>query len=101
MCFSITSCYYDNEEELYPNNFCDTIDISFVNDIQLKLNNECLACHQSPFPSGGPDLSNYQSVKVIADNSRLFGSLNHDNSFSPMPQGGEKWNECDLSKIRI
>lgn len=99
-----SSCYYDNEDDLYPydpNTSCDTLNIVYNTDIKPILeNNGCVSCHSTAGPSGGVILDTYEQTKIVADNGRLFGSVNHDDGYSPMPQGGNKLSDCDLSKIQ-
>lgn len=62
----ISSCYYDKEEELYPNQAgsCDTTGISYSKGISTILNGTCAVsgCHVA----GGqiPDLSDYSKVQA-------------------------------------
>lgn len=98
-----TSCYYDNEYDLYPfdpNQSCDTLNMVYTNDIKPILDNNCVSCHLTSNPSGGVQLDSYSQVKTVADNGRLWGSINHEDGFSPMPQGGGKLGDCDLNKIK-
>ena len=98
-----SSCYYDNEDDLYPfdpSQSCDTMNITYSNTVKVVLDNSCVSCHQTSNPSGGVLLDSYNEVKVVADNGRLWGSINHEDGFSPMPQGGTKLSACELLKIK-
>lgn len=98
-----TSCYYDNEEDVYPfdpDQSCDTLNMSFTNNIKPILDNNCVSCHPTSNPSGGVILDSYNQVKIVADNGKLWGSVNHESGYSPMPQGGGKLGDCDLNKIK-
>lgn len=99
-----TSCYYDKEDDLYPfdsSQNCDTLNMTYTTNIQAILeNNGCVSCHSTSGPSGGVVLDNYDQVKIVADNGRLFGSVNYDDGYSPMPKGGSKLSDCDLAKIK-
>jgi uncharacterized membrane protein len=98
-----SSCYYDNEDDLYPfdpTQSCDTLNITYTNTVKAVLDNSCVSCHQTSNPSGGVMLDTYNNVKVVADNGRLWGSINHEAGYSPMPQGGNKLSDCDLQKIK-
>jgi uncharacterized membrane protein len=101
--FFLSSCYYDNEEDLYPfdsSQSCDTLNMSYTNDIKPILEASCVSCHTTSGPSGGVVLDTYQQVKIVADNGRLWGSVNHESGYSAMPQGGSKLGDCDLNKIK-
>ena len=68
----IQSCYYDNEEELYPNaSLCDTTNVDFTQVIQPIINTNCAisGCHVPG--TGRKDLSTYSGVKDIVDDGRL------------------------------
>ena len=100
-CF-VTGCYYDNEEELYPNNTgCDLSIVTFSGTVNTVLNNNgCLGCHSGGAPSGNVNLQGHANVKRVADNGRLFGAINHSSGFVPMPQGGKKISACEISKVK-
>jgi len=70
------SCYYDNEEELYPfeSENCDTLSvITYENKIEGIIQGNCAVsgCHTGVSPTGGLFLDTYQQVKAIADNGNL------------------------------
>lgn len=67
-----SSCYYDNEEELYPKApLPDSLKVSYESHIKSIMTNSCAlaGCHVSG--AGQLDLSNYSNVKLIADNGKL------------------------------
>jgi hypothetical protein len=102
----IASCSYDNEEDLYPIDpdnpiVCDTLDMTYTSNVKPILENYgCVGCHQTSNPSGGVVLDSYEKTKIYAENGRLYGSVNHDDGYSPMPKGGGKLSDCELKKIR-
>jgi hypothetical protein len=79
---------------------CDTLAVSFAADIQPIISTHCLGCHSGSAPSGGIALSNHQQVLVTANNGKLLGSVSHAPSFSPMPQGQAKLDDCKIALIR-
>lgn len=98
-----SSCYYDNKDDLYPfdpSASCDTLNMTYNSDIKPILDNNCISCHIASNPSGGVILDTYNQVKIVADNGKLWGSVNHQSGYSPMPQGGAKLGDCDLNKIK-
>jgi uncharacterized membrane protein len=102
-CISVISaCTYDNEEELFPVNNCDTEDVSYANDIQpILLNYRCISCHNTTSPGGSVELDTYDEVKIYVDNARLMGSINHTDGFVSMPLGSStKVSECEISKLQ-
>lgn len=99
----ITGCYYDVEEELYPpTTNCNTpATVSFSQHVNpLFQSYGCLGCHGGGSPSGNVNLSSYNGVKAKVTDGRLFGAINHAAGFSPMPQGGNKMNACDIATVK-
>ncbi|MBO6517341.1 MAG: hypothetical protein JJ975_12405 [Bacteroidia bacterium] len=103
---SMTSCYYDVEEELYPttNNTCDTTNISFATDVTAILQSNCLFCHNKSANlslGGGVDLEGYDALKVYVDNGKFLSSITHDGNASFMPKGGgnPKLPDCEIAQI--
>lgn len=69
--FGLSSCYYDNGEELYPSTNCDTENLTYTNQIAPIILNNCSAsgCHSS----GGqpPLLTTYSEVSANLDRIRV------------------------------
>ncbi|MEO6833713.1 MAG: hypothetical protein ABI378_13880 [Chitinophagaceae bacterium] len=102
--FGVSSgCYYDKQNELYPEGQCDTTGILFSKYIQPIIQSNCAIpnCHVSPNPPSGGDLSQYNGVKVIALDGRLLGSITHNAGYSPMPQSAAKLSDCTIGKFKI
>jgi hypothetical protein len=98
------SCYYDVEEELYPPaGPCDTgTAVTYSTTITgLMTSYGCLGCHSGTVPSGNVNLSTYAGVKTRVDNNELWGAINHQPGFTPMPQGMGKMSTCDIAKIKV
>lgn len=96
--FSFTSCYYDNEEDLYPGGTtCDTTNVTYSANVAPVFAAQCNACHSGGAPAANIATDNHASVK--ANISRIKGAINHTSGFSPMPQGGNKLTDCELKKI--
>jgi len=103
-----SSCYYDNNEELYGTIICDTVDMSYTADILPILENSCLTCHSATSAGvlgggnnleGFDNLSNY-IVPGDALNSTFYASVEWISGTSFMPVGGEKLSSCDIAKIK-
>jgi hypothetical protein len=100
-CVSISGCYYDVAEELYPaTDGCDTSNVTYTADIQVMLQQNCLSCHAQSANQGGIILEGYAQAKTFADNGRLLGSISHASGFVAMPQGGAQLPECSINKVR-
>ena len=102
--FFCISCYYDNEENLYPeiSNACDTTNVTFSGTIATMLSNNCLSCHSNSTAANFGNnirLEDYADVK--AQNQRVLGSIKQSSGFSPMPKGGAKLNDCLITQFGI
>jgi len=97
-----SSCYYDNEEDLYPfyENNCDTTSVSYSLTVKPILERSCVSCHQASNPSGNVLLDTYDGVKAAADNGSLYGSINHDDGYTAMPLGGGKLSNCSIAQVK-
>ncbi len=82
-----------------PTGVCDTVGMSFANDIQPILNTYCTGCHGGSAPLGGINLSNFSGVSVVVNNNRILGAIRRQPGFSPMPQGGNPLPECHINQI--
>ena len=108
---SLTSCYYDTEEELYPDSgsvVCDTISVSYATDIVPIMNSKCSysGCHASINAAAGIALETYVEVQsyLDTDKARFLSSITWDGSVSfpkNMPQGAStKISDCNINTIR-
>ena len=98
---SLTSCYYDKEDSVYPyDNLCNTTNVTYSATVEPILSQSCVGCHLSDSPSGNVILDSYEAVKIHADNGKLYGSINHNSGFSPMPKDGNKLSDCQISQIK-
>lgn len=95
-----TGCYYDNEEQLY-NCSVDPATVKYSTTVNTILTSYgCLGCHSGASASGGVNLGTHAALKIVADNGRLYGAINHQPNFKPMPQGGGKMSGCDIKKVK-
>lgn len=98
----LTSCYYDNEEELYEyynqSNPCDTSNVSFANDIMPMIQGNCITgCHVAGGSASGSGIfENYAEVKAKVDNGSL---LNRVVVVQDMPSGGSL-TDCQISQVQ-
>ncbi|MEO1448050.1 MAG: cytochrome c [Bacteroidota bacterium] len=100
----LSSCYYDNEEDLYPvvgtDPVCDTTDVSYAATVLPILEENCIGCHSGANPSGNVGLDSYDKVVASANSGNLYGSIAHLDGFSKMPKGGDKIPDCDIEQIK-
>ena len=98
--FNLTSCYYDNEEELYPDTGgCDTTNVSYSSSVAPVLQANCNACHSGNGPSAGIVTDNYTDLMTIVNSGQFKGAINHSSGYSAMPKNAPKLGDCNLSKI--
>lgn len=79
---------------------CDTVNVSFANTVFPVLQDKCVGCHSGNNPSGGIDLNSYTTVKIQVNNGQLFGAINHESGFSPMPKGGNQLPQCEIDQVK-
>ncbi len=80
---------------------CDTTNVGFKNNILPLVETYCLGCHSGSNPGGGIFLRNYDELVAVANNGKLWGSINHDTGFSPMPKNANKLSDCTLAIFKI
>lgn len=74
-----------------PDRACDTLEnISYSNQIQPIIQNNCLSCHNSTPANGGVLLNSYENVRTAVETQRggtslLLGAIRRENGFSAMP----------------
>ena len=86
-----------------PNSMmCDTDGITFSAVVQPLLSANCATsgCHNSATMQSGLDLATYNSAKVIADDGRLTGVINHASGFPSMPRNASKLAQCTIDRIQ-
>jgi hypothetical protein len=95
------SCYYDNEEALYPtfSNACDTTNVTFSGTIAPILSNNCYSCHSNANSSFGAGIRLQVIADVITNSSKIVVSIKHTGSF-PMPPGGTL-SSCSITQFDI
>jgi uncharacterized membrane protein len=99
-----TSCYYDVQEELHPSAYkieCDsTAGFTYSLHVSEILSANCTVCHSQSLASAGVVLDNYNGVKIVADNGKLAGAIDHQTGFDPMPLNAAQLSVCDRLIIK-
>ena len=95
LALGMESCYYDNEEELYPSdpNSCNTDSLTYDNQIGSLINTNCSVsgCHAAGGES--PTLTTYQEVKSNIDRIEIRALIEKTMPpTGPLPQ-------CELSQL--
>lgn len=95
----LSACKYHNEDDLYPS--CNTNNISFSGTVtQLLTSYGCIGCHNNSVPTARVNLETHLGTVEATQNGRLLGAISHASGFKPMPQGGRKMSDCEISKIK-
>lgn len=79
---------------------CDTVGVTYATKILPLLQTKCYVCHSSGAALGGIILEDYANAAQYALNGKLYGAINHNTGFSPMPQGGAKLPACDIAIVK-
>lgn len=86
---------------------CDTTNVTYSGTIAPLMGNYCNGCHGDSGNSTGINLTSYfdsgsdAGVKTVAQDGRLWGSVNQDDGYSAMPLGGNRLQECKIDELRI
>ena len=101
----VEGCYYDKESELYgpTTTTCDTAAAKFVSFVSPLIASSCAtaSCHSAMAKASGINLSSHTTIKAYITSSKaaFIGSIKRTSGYSPMPQGGSKLVDCDITKI--
>ena len=100
--FALSSCSYDNEEELYPVEVIVPTDtISYTDVILPIVETNCYVCHQTGATCGDINLEGYENLVVKVEDGAFLGSIKHEDNYSPMPQGANKLSDSQIEKISL
>ena len=96
-----TGCYYDNEEELYPNSFCDTTNVTYSNSVEPIVMSKCAipGCHVAG-GGGNGDFTVFANVASKVADGRFLASVKRQPGARAMPESGPL-PACDVQKIEI
>ena len=105
----ISSCYYDNQEELHPKVDnpvgCDTVGVmTYTKNIAPIMLASCgsnnTGCHQVATNSNfNIALNSYAAINAV-DTTQLISTIVQDGNYNSMPKGGSKLSDCDISIIQ-
>lgn len=79
---------------------CDTTNVTFSGSIFPLISANCMGCHSGASPSGGIALENYNDIKAVAVNGKLYGSVSQTAGYASMPPGSRLLT-CQIDMIRI
>jgi mono/diheme cytochrome c family protein len=104
MAFGLSGCYFDNEDDLYPEaKKCNdtTGTVSYASKVQPIFNTSCNAsgCHNSSSASANIILDTHAGA-VDAIGKKLVSAIAHDGNASEMPKNGSKLSDCKIATIQ-
>ena len=96
-----SGCIWENEETLFPDDsFCDTLDVSYQDDVVPIMVNNCYSCHSNVnAPSFGSGIALEDHEDLAAASPRVLGAVMHQDGFPPMPRNAEKLDTCSIATI--
>jgi uncharacterized membrane protein len=97
MMILLPACSSDSEDDVAPD--CDLDNVTYSATIAPIMQQHCNSCHAAANPSAGIVTANHEGLQVIALDGRLTGAVNHEQGFSPMPQGQARLPQCPRDQI--
>jgi hypothetical protein len=79
---------------------CDPNLFTYSGFIQPLLQKNCIGCHSGSNAGGGLDYTNYSTVKTVALNGKLYGSISHMPGYIPMPNTSSKLSDCEITQVK-
>lgn len=82
------------------NGGCDTLNVTYSNQVTQVIGSYCKGCHSGTVPSGNILLTDYTQVKTMVQSGRLICAIEHVSGCSPMPKNGNKLDACKIAMIK-
>jgi len=81
--------------------YCDTVTVSFSNQIQPIFIQSCATsgCHDAASASSGYVFETHSQLSEHSNMSPALKSMKHDPNFSPMPKFQQKLNDSIIEQI--
>lgn len=79
---------------------CDANLFTYAAVIKPMLDTKCVGCHSTTSPGGNINLSTYASVRTVALNGKLYGSIAQQAGYSPMPKSSPKLSDCEITQVQ-
>lgn len=94
----VSSCTFDNEEDLLEDFECDTTDIVY-SDLTYIFSDICATCHSETFTyRASIKMDSYENVKSSINTGLVLPAIKHTGPYK-MPNGLPKLSDCDIQKI--
>ncbi len=102
--FIAGSCFYDSEENLYPqmDTGCDTTTVTFSGNVIPMLQDHCWTCHSNNNAAvfgNNIRLEDYPDIK--AESSFTLGAIRHEPPRSFMPKDAPMLQQCLIDQFAI
>ncbi len=75
-------------------------DFTFSTGVFPIIENNCVGCHGGANPSAGIPLTTYSEIFPFAASGGLYGVINHEPGYTPMPLGANKLNDSDVNTVK-
>ena len=100
MVVCISACNYQKDEVVFPPVVaCDSVGVSFSQEVKPIIDMQCLSCHSISAAQGSVVLEQYSDYAPYTTSGRLVRAIDYSNPQILMPPSG-KLAACDISKIR-
>ncbi len=97
---ALNSCYYDTEENLYPNPpACDTLAMSYTTDIIPIFTTHCYSCHGNNTTVSAIEFEGYADLILVLASKNFLGAIKRSPGAIAMPLGSDKLPDCQIVKI--
>ncbi|HEX8461934.1 MAG TPA: hypothetical protein VF623_10910 [Segetibacter sp.] len=97
---SLTGCYYDKEDLVYPKITCDTTNLTYNASIEGIIKANCYACHSgTAAASFGVKLDSYTLFKSHTASGSVMQLITSKDPNVMMPKGGPALSDCEIQKI--
>ncbi len=98
----LSSCYNDNEYDLYPfpSAPCDSSNVTYAGTIAPIMSANCNVCHSTALASGGVITDTYTDLSTWAASGSLWAGVSWASGYNPMPKQSSQLSPCDLGKIK-
>lgn len=88
-----------NDECTQDSSNCNTLNMSYANNIAPIISTNCNGCHSGSSPSGGINLTSYSGVSTTAASGKLYNAVAQNGMAQSMPPSS-KLSTCDINKIK-
>ncbi len=79
---------------------CDTAVFTYSGAVKPVMDKKCVGCHNPANLGGNIDISTYSTIKIVALNGKLYGSVAHQTGYSSMPKNSAKLSDCEIRQFQ-